>query len=169
METLKAIHARRAIRKFKDKTVPEDILKKILSAGMQAPSAHNEQPWQFVVVKEKETMKKMQELSPWLGMRDTAPVAILVCGDLNLEKAKGYWVQDCSACAMLLWMAAHDLGLGAVWCGIYPREDRVKGFQKITGLPKNVIPLCLMPIGYPDEKKPKEDRYNPERIHKEKW
>ena len=169
METIKAIKTRRAIRQFKDKEVPDKIIKEILSAAMHAPSAHNEQPWQFVVIKDKETMKKMQKLSPWLGMLDTAPAAILVCGDKKLEKAEGYWVQDCSACAMLLWISAHDQGLGAVWCGIYPREDRVKGFQELLDLPKQVIPLCLMPIGYPAEKKTREDRYKEERIHEDKW
>ncbi len=93
-----------------------------------------------------------------------APIAILVCGDTTREKAPGYWVQDCSAAIQNLLLAAQALGLGAVWTGIYPMEDRVEGFRKAFGLPEHVIPLGLVPIGYPAQQPGPQDRYTEEKV-----
>ncbi len=98
-----------------------------------------------------------------------ATVAVLICGDLSLEKHKGYWVQDCSAATENLLLAAHAKGLGAVWLGVYPREERVDGLRKLLGIPEHVIPFSLVPIGHPAEQKPPAERYNPSRIHFNRW
>jgi nitroreductase len=98
-----------------------------------------------------------------------AEKAILVCGDLNLEKFKGYWMIDCAAATENLLLAAHSLGLGACWLGIYPREGRVTGMRKLLHLPTHIIPFALVSLGYPAEEKPQEDRYNESRIHHNKW
>ncbi|PLV57352.1 nitroreductase family protein [Thermotoga sp. SG1] len=163
------VYKRRSIRKYQKKDVPDELVKEVIRAAMHAPSACNQQPWHFVVIKDAETRKKVAEIHPHAKMILEAPVAILVCGDPSLEKCKGFWVQDCSAAVENLLLRAAELGLGAVWCGVYPREDRVKSFQKLLGIPDHVIPFALVPMGYPAEQPILEDRFKPERIHYEKW
>ena len=106
---------------------------------------------------------------PNAAMAGKAPLAILVCGDLNLEKSEGYWVVDCAAAVENMLLAAHALGLGAVWCGVYPREKRMEALRQLLGLPKNVIAHSLVVLGYVAEQVPAEDRYRPERVHHNRW
>lgn len=169
MDTLDTIHSRRSIRKYKDKKVSDKLIKEILKAGMAAPSARNQQPWQFIVITDKIILQKIPNVHPYASMVAKAPLAILVCGDLELETAQGYWIQDCSAAIQNMLLAITDLGLGAVWTGVYPRQDRVEGFKKLFNLPKNIIPLALIPIGYPAEKLPKLNRFKDDKIHYNKW
>jgi len=114
-------------------------------------------------------MKKITEMHPYSKMLLNTDVAIVVCGDEEKEIFKGYWVQDCSAATENILLAAEDKGVGAVWLGVYPLEDRIKGVKKLLGLPSNVIPLSIIPIGYPDEDKKAADRFNNARIHYDKW
>jgi len=169
MEAIEAIHTRRSIRRYTDKKISEEIIREILKAAMQAPSAGNQQPWQFVVIDDRNLLEKIPSIHPHAQMAREAQLAVLVCGDLGLESIKGYWVQDCSAATQNLLLAAHALGLGAVWCGVYPREERVEEFRKLLELPKNIVPFALVPIGYPGEKKEREERFKVERVHRNKW
>jgi len=169
MEAMEAILGRRSIRKYTDKAVPEPVINQLLEAGMSAPSAGNQQPWHFIVINEREILEKVTEFHPYAEMLKEANVAICVCADVNLEKHKGYWVQDCSAATENILIAATALGLGACWLGIYPREQRVNGLRSLLGIPDNVIPLSLISIGYPAEQKPPANRYNSTRIHYNKW
>lgn len=169
MDLFEAIHTRRSIRRFENKALSEGDLHKILEAGMSAPSAGNEQPWQFIVIKDKNILAEIPKISPYASMAKDAGAAILVCGDTSLEEYPGFWVQDCSACIQNILLAVHGLGLGAVWTAIYPDEGRVANFKKLFSLPKTVVPLALIPIGYPAQKSGKSDRFKPERIHKDKW
>ena len=169
MDTLDAIRTRRSIRKYQDKPVPEELIHHILSAAMMAPSARNAQPWQFVVITNRKLLAEIPEVNPNAWMAQRAPVAILVCGDLSLEKSPGYWVVDCAAAVQNLLLAAHALGLGAVWTGIFPREDRIDGFRQLLNLPENVVPHSLVPLGYPDEQPASRDRYRAERVHRDGW
>jgi nitroreductase len=102
-------------------------------------------------------------------MAKDAAAAVLVCGDLSLEKSTGYWVVDCAAATENLLLAAHALGLGAVWTGIYPRQSRMDGFRRLLELPENVVPHSLVALGYPAEHPPAEDRYRPDRVHLDRW
>ncbi len=102
-------------------------------------------------------------------MLPEVPMAILVCGDTGLEKYKGFWVQDCSAATQNILLAAQAKGLGAVWLGVYPEEERVKGLRKLLGLPEEVVPFSIIPIGYPDEKKPPANRFNSNKIRYNRW
>jgi nitroreductase len=163
------IFKRRSVRKFTDQSIKDDLIKKILAAGMAAPSAGNEQPWQFIVVKDKETLKKVSDCSPHAKVAATAMVAIIVCGDLSLERYEGYWVQDCSAAVENMLLEITSLGLGAVWLGVYPLPERVTYLQKYFSLPKNIIPFAVIPVGFPAQELPANDRYNQERVHYEKW
>lgn len=169
MEAYEAIVTRRSIRQFDDKPVPPETLEKILGAAMMAPSAGNQQPWEFVVLTDRALLDEMPNLHPYCQMIRQAPVAVLVCGDTTREKYPGYWPQDCSAAIMNLLLAAHAHGLGAVWTGIYPRDERVGPIQKRLGLPEHVIPLALIPIGWPAETPPQPNRWAPERLHYNGW
>ena len=175
MDTLDAIHTRRSIRTYLDRPVPADLLQKLLAAAdheymvPDAPSARNQQPWQFVVIDDRAVLAKIPPFMPNAAMAGKAPLAILVCGDLKLEQSEGYWVEDCAAAVENMLLAAHALGLGAVWCGVYPREQRMAGLQQLIGLPKNVIAHSLVVLGYPAESVAAEDRYRPERVHHNRW
>jgi nitroreductase len=169
MDTLTAIHARRSIRRYTDRAVPEETITLLLQAAMAAPSAGNEQPWQFVVITDRTILDVIPAFHPYAAMLKHASVAILVCGDLAREKHQGYWAQDCSAAAQNLLLAATALGLGAVWTGIYPREDRVAGMRMLLRLPAEVIPLALIPLGYSAEHPGPVDRFDPARIHRNGW
>ncbi|MCX8056852.1 MAG: nitroreductase family protein [Ignavibacteria bacterium] len=169
MELWEAILTRRSIRKFKSQIIPEELIEKILRAGMQAPSARNKQPWHFVVIRNREMLNKISEVHPYAYMLKEAPLGILICGDTNIETTIEYIVQDCSAATQNMLLAAHGFGLGAVWLGIYPREQRITALKELLQIPNHIIPIAMIAVGYPDEIKSFEDRFNPERIHYEKW
>jgi nitroreductase len=163
------IMKRRSIRKYEEKAVGDQLVEELLRVAMAAPSAGNQQPWEFVVIRDKEIMKKIQEFHPYSSMLNNCDVAIAVCGNLEKERFKDYWVQDCSAASQNIHLAAQSMGLGTVWLGIYPVAERVEGMKKLLELPQNVIPLSLIPVGYPAEKKEDIDRFNKECIHENKW
>ncbi|PLV59119.1 nitroreductase family protein [Thermotoga sp. KOL6] len=163
------IYKRRSIRKYQKKDVPDELVIELIRAAMHAPSACNQQPWHFVVIRDERTKRKIAELHPYAKMAAEAPVVILVCGDPTLEECKGFWVQDCSAAVENLLLRAAELGIGTVWCGVYPNKERVKNFRKLLEIPEHVIPFALVPVGYPAEHPEPEDRFKPERIHYEKW
>jgi len=169
MDTLEAIRTRRSIRKYLDRRVPEELVQTLLAAAMQAPSARNQQPWQFVVIDDVAMLARIPEFMPNAAMAAEAPLAILVCGDLSLEESEGYWLVDCAAAVENVLLAAHALGLGAVWCGVYPREARMDGLRQLVGLPKNVIAHSLVVLGYAAEQVSAEDRYRPERVRRDRW
>lgn len=169
MDTLEAIFTRRSIRKYKKQSISEKTLHDVLDAGCSAPSAGNQQPWHFIVIDERKFLNVIHTFHPSAKMLKEADKAILVCGDLNLEKFKGYWMIDCAAATENVLLAAHSLGIGACWLGIYPREGRVAGMRKLFQLPPHIIPFALISLGYPGENKPREERYNTSRIHRNKW
>ncbi len=164
MEAMEAILTRRSIRKYKEQSIPPELIEKILRAAMQAPSANNEQPWRFIIVEKKETLIKLGMEHPYAKMLLEASVAIVVCGDTTLEKSPGYWVVDTSAATQNILLAAHALGLGAVWLGVYPRPERMALVGTIFALPKAIQPLAIVSLGYPDETKSPTDRFMPDRI-----
>jgi nitroreductase len=169
MDAMEAILSRRSIRKYTAQPVPDEVVTGLLKAAMSAPSASNQQSWQFVVINDRHTLDEIPNIHSHSKMLKEAAVAILVCGDQRLEKSKGFWVQDCSAATQNLLIAAQAKGLGAVWLGIYPRQKRVAEFQKKFGLPEGVVPLALVSIGYPAEEKPPSNRYDPARVHYNRW
>jgi nitroreductase len=169
MDAIEAIFTRRSIRKYLDKPVPVELVEKLLAAAMQAPSARNQQPWRFVVIDDRAILDEIPGFMPNAAMIAGAPLGILVCGDLALEKSSGYWVVDCSAAAQNILLAAHALGLGAVWTGVYPREKRMEGLRQLIGLPENVMAHSLVVIGYPAEQVQPADRFLPDRIRRNRW
>lgn len=164
-----AIFNRKSIRRYTDEKVTDEQVENILRAAMAAPSAGNQQPWDFIVVRSNETRDKIMKVSPYATPLKTANVAIVVCGDSAKERFKGYWVQDCSAAIQNMLIKVEEIGLGAVWMGIYPEQDRVDGLKKIFNLPETVTPLAIISVGYPAEERSAVDRFNKDRIHNEIW
>ncbi|PLX19344.1 MAG: nitroreductase family protein [Marinilabiliales bacterium] len=169
MDLLDGIFTRRSIRKYTKEEISNEHIEVILKAGMYAPSASNQQPWHFIVISDRKLLDTIKDVHPYAKMLVEAQLAILVCGDINLELSKDYWVVDCSASTQNMLLAAHGLGLGAVWLGIHPRVERKNEIRKIFNLPENIQPASLISIGYPDENKEMPDRYKPERIHYNAW
>jgi nitroreductase len=169
MDVLEVIHTRRSIRKYEDRAVSEQLVEKLLRAAMMAPSALNSQPWHFVVVTDRAMLAEIAAKYKHAEMTKDAQLAILVCADLKLEQISGYWPQDCSAAVQNLLLAAHALGLGAVWTGIHPNHECTEGYRRLFELPSNIMPHSLIPIGFPGESPETEDRYREDRIHKERW
>ena len=164
-----ALFKRRSVRQYADRDVDDALLKKVLAAGMAAPSAGDEQPWHFIVVRDRETLKALGACGPYARPAAAAPVAIVVCADLALERYKGYWVQDCSAAVENMLIETAALGLGAVWLGVYPVEDRVAYIAGLFRLPKGIVPLAVVPVGHPLHEARETDRYREDRIHREHW
>lgn len=144
----------------------------LLRAAMCAPSAMNKQPWHFIVVRDEAKLKALAEALPYSRVGNGARLAIVVCGDLDNGlpgRGKEYWIQDCSAATENLLLVAKARGLGAVWTGVYPGEDRVAAVRKIIGIPDGFMPLNVIPIGYPAETPPPKDKWTPAKIHADRW
>ena len=169
MELFEAIHTRRSIRKYQDKEVPADLIRKVLAAAMMAPSTADARPWHFVLVTDPDKKNKIKDVHPYVGMIKKAPIGILVCGDLSKEKFPGFWTQDCSAAMQNLLLAAHGSGLGAVWTGIHPVEERILKFKEIFSLPEHISPLGLAVVGWPAQNVKSEDRYTDKCVHYNTW
>ena len=171
MEAYEAILSRRSIRKYQDRPIEDEVIEKLIRAGMAAPSAHNEQPWHFVVIKDRTILDEIPKFHPYAKMLSEAPVALAICADHELEKdpTAGYWIQDCSAATQNILLAAHALGLGACWLGIQPREKRKIALAKLLRLPESVEAFCVIALGYPAEEKAPSDRSHWDRIHQDQW
>lgn len=169
METLEAIRTRRSIRKFTSVAVPEELVTKLLEAAMYAPSARDTQPWHFILVTLKDLLHKIPRAHPHANMVYEAPLAIIVCGDTYIESIPEYLAVNCSAATQNLLLAAHDLGLGGVWLGLYPRKERMEPLVKIFELPENILPVSMLAIGYPNETPETPDRFKKSRIHFNRW
>ncbi|MCK9225025.1 MAG: nitroreductase family protein [Candidatus Muirbacterium halophilum] len=154
---MEAIFKRRSIRKYSGKEVEEEKIEEILKAAMAAPSANGTEPWHFFVIRNKEILKKLSELLPYGKMVNDCSFAILVCYDLERNKLSDWFQQDLSAACENILISCTYLDLGAVWLGIYPREDRVDGIQNILGIKDEFLPFALIPVGYPAEEKEAKD------------
>ena len=167
MTAIDAIMTRTSIRSFADKAVSADTIEMLLRAGMAAPTAVNKQPWHFVVINDRAVMDALGGNGRQSQMWKESPLAIVVCGDMEkaLEgPAQAFWVQDCSAATENILLAAHALGLGAVWTGCYPMEERMANVSQVLNLPETVVPLCVIVMGYPNESPAPKDKWKPENV-----
>ncbi len=170
MDIFEAIHTRRSIRQFDTrKPVSPEDLRQMLRAAMSAPSAGNAQPWHFVVVTDADLKDRLAAVHPYVAMLRQAPLGIVACAELSLEKYPGNWVQDLSAAVQNLLLAACALGLGAVWTGLCPEADRMDAVHKILNLPEGVVAHSIIPVGWPAQESKPKDRFRPERIHQNAW
>ena len=161
------IMTRTSIRQYTNEPVSKADIETMLRAGMAAPTAVNRQLWHFVVINSKEKLAELAGDNPRGGMLKKAPLAIVVCG--NMDKAlpgqgRGFWVQDCSAATENILLAANAIGLGAVWTGLYPDENRAGEVAKVLKLPETFIPLCTIVIGHPAEQPTPKDKWKPENV-----
>lgn len=166
MEVKEALLKRRSIRKFTQEAVSAENVDELLHAAMSAPSACNKKPWQFYVVTNPDKLTALRSSSHFTKI--TAPLAIIVCGDLKHAlpfQMADYWVQDCSAATQCILLRATDLGLGAVWCGIYPQKQPQERVRLLLGLDDKQIPLNIIFIGHPDEEHRPRDQYDADRVH----
>lgn len=170
METLQTIMTRRSVRSFSEDPVTATQLRTLLEAAMNAPSAGDGRPWHFVVTTDRKTLDALAiAVDENNLMFRQAQAAVLLCLDESLEKFKGFGPQDCSCAAMNLQLAAHDLGLGTVWVAVIGVPPRSAGCRRIFDLPDSITPFALFPIGHPLEMPPAEYRFDPSKIHTERW
>jgi nitroreductase len=169
MDVIEAILDRRSIRRFKPGEISEEAVHRLLQAAMYAPSAGNQRPWHFVVLRDRKLLGAIPSFHPHAAMLGEAALAVLVCADLSLETHQGYWMVDCAAATQNLLLAAHALSLGAVWLGIYPRPERMEGMTRLLDLPPQIKPFALVAVGHPAERPPRPERFEPGRIHRDKW
>lgn len=167
---LKEIFNRRSIRKYENRPVEKEKIDKILRAGMQAPSAINQQAWEFIVVENKETLKKLAEMSPYSKLVEGSAVTFVLLGNSDNMKASSAWEQDLSAVAQNMLLESTHLNLGSVWIGVSVDDSRVSYIKELFVLPDNIKPFALIALGYPDNQKNEfVDRYNQEKVHYENW
>jgi nitroreductase len=169
MDVFEALLNRRSIRKYTGEKVSDELLEKIIEAGMYAPSAVNTKPWHYIVFRSASTFDAIIEANSNAGMLKQASAAILICYDEKLQHDNGYGPVDCSAATQNMLLAAHGLGLGACWVGIYPRQNRIDALHNLFNLPEHVVPFAVISIGFPNEARNKPLRFLKDRIHWEKW
>lgn len=167
MNALEVIMTRTSIRSFTDQVVAPETIETLLRAGMAAPTAVNAQPWHFVVVNDRAKLDELAGNGRQSKMLQESTLAIVVCG--NMDKAmqgpgQAFWIQDCSAATENILLAAHALGLGAVWTGCYPIEERMATVSQVLGLPENIVPLSVIVMGYPAETPQPKDKWKPENV-----
>ena len=169
MDALTALLTRRSVRAFLEDPVSEETVVMLLRAAMQAPSAGDARPWDFVVIRSKEVLQGIGDVNPYAKFAAHASVGILVCGNLERERFPGLWIQDTSAAMENLLIAAHALGLGAVWTAVAPFDERIDVVRALCSLPKTVIPLGCALVGYPRYLPKPQDRFDASRIHQDHW
>ncbi len=170
MDALEAILSRRSCRSFTSDPVSPEHVEQLLKAGMASPSACNQRPWHFIVVDDHETLCKISDVQAYSPMLRLAPMALVICSDGgDAELSAPYWPQDCAAAAQNILIAARAVGLGAVWLGVYPDVARVEGLRQLMGMPESITPFCVVAVGHPAKAPRPIDRYEPERVHRNRW
>lgn len=168
---LEYINTRCSTRVFEDKTITREDLDKIIRSAFTAPSACNLQPWHFIVVTDEDTLRDMVDVHPYAAMFKSAKAAVIVCGDMDktIKNHEEFWVQDCSAATENILIAAHTLGIGSVWTGIYPVMERCEFLKNYFDMPDNITPFSLIALGYPGEKEIVKDKFDDNKVHYDKW
>ncbi len=162
---------RRSIRGYQARDVADNLIRDILEAAMAAPSAVAKDPWDFIVVRDRPMRARIADGLPNGKMLADAPVGIIVCGNLERthDRQVSYLLQDCSAAIENLLLAANALGLGACWLGVHPREERILHIRGLLGIPRHVVPVAAIALGWPAETQPPRTRYRDDAVHQESW
>lgn len=170
-ETLATIARRKSVRHYTTEPVTAEQLEALLRAAMSAPSAKNLQGWEFIVLTEREKMDYIGERVATARMLLKAQAAIVICGDVSKYPGESQmnWVSDCAAATENILLAAEAMDLGTVWTASYPYADRMAVVREVTGLPAEITPLCVIPLGYPAKDEPVKDKWHPEKIHYNQW
>jgi len=166
-QTLETIFNRKSVRKYTERPVEKEKLETLVRAGMAAPSSRDRRPWEFVIVTDRDLLDKMGDGLPLARMLKETKQAIIVCGDT--VKSENAWQLDCSAAAQNILLAAESMGLGAVWTAAYPYPERMKIIRDALQLPEHILPLTVIPLGYPTGIEKPKDKYNKKQIHYNGW
>ncbi|KKB50044.1 hypothetical protein HMPREF1212_03204 [Parabacteroides sp. HGS0025] len=166
-QTLETIFNRKSVRKYTERPVEKEKLETLVRAGMAAPSSRDRRPWEFVIITDRDLLDKMGDGLPLARMLKETKQAIIVCGDT--VKSENAWQLDCSAAAQNILLAAESMGLGAVWTAAYPYPERMKIIQDALQLPEHILPLTVIPLGYPTGIEKPKDKYNKKQIHYNGW
>lgn len=166
-QTLETIFNRKSVRTYTARPVEKEKLETLVRAGMAAPSSRDRRPWEFVIVTDRKLLDTLGDGLPLARMLKETRQAIIVCGDTI--KSGNAWFLDCSAAAQNVLLAAESLGLGAVWTAAFPYPDRMKIVRETLNLPEHIIPLTVIPIGYPQGKEKPKDKFNAKQIHYNGW
>lgn len=158
------IFHRTSVRSYQDRQIEEEKTEKMLRAAMAAPSAGNQQPWEYYVVTDAVTLEKLAKTSPFAGSAASAPLAFVACYRLNCKMPE-YAQIDMSASVENLLLEADALGLGAVWLGIAPLEERMEAVREVLQIPEDLAAFAIIPCGYPEMVRPQQDRYDSQRVH----
>ncbi len=177
MNLIEGLLTRRSIRKYTDKKIDRETIEEIIKAAQFAPTAHNKQPWEFLVVEDKEVLAHLRNIQRWTSFAKNAACVIFVCGDenhsFNRNKDDEKWSFldiDCALATQNLLLAAHEKGIGTCYCGAAPMQKVVNSLSEYLNLPENIRPFAIITMGYPDETpKSPEGRFKPEKIHWGKW
>lgn len=170
--TLDTIQNRRSIRRFTGKRVEKEKLEALVRAGMAAPSSRDTRHWYFIVVNDESVVSKLAEGLPYAKMLTTAKHALIVASDLSQAHGGAetdYWVQDCSAAVQNVLLAAHSLGLGACWTAAHPRPERIAFVKDLLAIPQQVMPLCVIAVGYPTGEDKPRDKFDEKRLFWNRW
>ncbi len=165
------IMTRTSVRTYSDKEITKEQIDSLLHAAMAAPTAVNKQPWRILVVQDKALQDSISANMNSMKMAKNASVVVIMCADMKatFEEVPDYWIQDVSAATENLLLAAHSMGLGAVWCGVYPVQERVNWFKQTFNMPENIIPLACVCIGYPEAATTPKDKWIPDHVHYNTW
>ena len=161
---MNSIYHRISVRKYQDRPVEREKTEAILRAAMQAPSAGNQQPWEFWVVTEPALIERLAQVSPYAGCTKGAPVVIVAAYRTDC-RMPDYAQIDMSIAMENLWLETDAQGLGGVWLGIAPVEERMRAVEAVLELPEGLRAFATFPYGYPAESRPQQDRFDPARIH----
>lgn len=171
-DALSFIYNRKSVRYFTEQDVTREQLEILVKAGMSAPTGKNLQPWEFIIITNKETLNQLSKDLPCAKMLHNVPAAIIVCGNLKESSTKPfehYWALDCSAASENILLAAEAMGLGAVWTAAFPYPKKMKIISDLVHLPEHVVPLNVIPVGHPCNIEAPKDKYKPEKVHWEEW
>ncbi len=170
--TIEDIMTRTSVRSYSDRKVDSLTVDTLLRAAMAAPTAGNKQPWRFVVITDTVSLNYISENFGSMKMAAQAQLAIIMCGDVTATydgEGREYWVEDVSAATENLLLAAHAVGLGAVWCGVYPLSERVEKFAALVKTPENIVPMACVCIGYPAAETTPKDKWQPDYVRYNTW
>lgn len=166
------ILTRVSVRQFTGEPISQQQIDTLLQCAMAAPSAINKQPWAFLVVTDEALLQRMGEAFPFSRCGNGAACAFVMCGDMTKTiegEGQGFWINDVSAATENLLLAAHAMGLGAVWTGVYPSRERTAQVQELLGLPEYIIPMCIVPVGIPAEQPAVKQKFKEENVHYNRW
>jgi nitroreductase len=167
-DTLRTIFSRKSVRTYAEGSIPREKLEMLARAGMAAPSAVDQRPWEFIIVTEPAKLSDLAARLPYAKMTARAGAAVAVCGDLRRQwggPESVAWVIDCSAATENILLAAESMGLGAVWTALYPYPERMQPVRELLGLPDYIQPLALIPVGIPRGGEKAKDKWDAQRLH----